>query len=272
MDDSGKVPLPLRSANSCKGDYGHVLIIGGNYGMAGSVCLAANAALHSGAGLVTVATRPEHVAAVIAHRPEAMCYGIDNGVQLENLIVRATVIVLGPGLGQDAWAYSLWQQALGASKPLIIDADGLNFLAAHPQHGHSDWVLTPHPGEAARLLETNVAAIQSDRFAAGQALQQKFNGINVLKGAGTIVTQAGLIQKVCQAGNPGMATAGMGDLLSGIIAGLLAQHLQPAVATNLGVWVHSKAGDYAANLQGERGLMASHLLPFVTALLNMHVR
>lgn len=257
--------LPPRRADAHKGDFGHVLVIGGNYGMGGAVHLAAEAAARSGVGLTTVATRPEHVSAVITDRPEVMCYGIEDVKELAPLLARATVILLGTGLGQDDWAKALYEAALTSPLPKVIDADGLNLLAQHPV-SIPNAILTPHPGEAARLLGCTTATIQQDRFAAAQQLQQRYGGVIVLKGMGTIV-QSSNDTAVCTAGNPGMATGGMGDVLGGIIAGLLAQGLPADKAAGIGVLVHALAADQAA-ATGKRGLLASDLFPYLRGLLN----
>lgn len=245
-----------RSRNAHKGDFGHVLIMGGDYGMAGAVRLAAEAAARVGAGLVTVATRPEHVAIVCSTRPELMCFGIQHPQQLFSLFVKASHIVIGPGLGKSDWSRQLFLHALRASKPLVVDADALNLLAEQPQPCQ-DWILTPHPGEAGRLLGVAASEIQTDRIVAIQQLQARYLGIVVLKGAGTLIQGAGLWQ--CNAGNPGMASGGMGDVLSGIIAGLLAQGFSLEDAARCGVYLHAKAADKAA-LQGERGMLAMDVI------------
>ena len=260
--------LPARSKDAHKGDFGHVLVIGGNYGMGGAARLAAEAAARIGAGLVTVATRPEHVSAILAARPELMCYGITSSANVEPLINRATVILLGPGLGQDDWAQHLYACALASKLPKVIDADALNLLAKEPSYQQQS-VITPHPGEAARLLQCKTADTQFDRFAAAKQLQQRYGGITVLKGVGSIV-QAENKSYLCTAGNPGMASGGMGDVLGGVIAGLLAQKLSLLNAAKLGVMIHALAADQAALLQGERGLLASDVLSMLPKLANDH--
>ena len=257
--------LRPRHKTAHKGDFGHVLVIGGDHGMAGAARMAGEAAIRTGAGWTTVATRPEHVMEVSGIRPELMCYGIDGSDKLKELIAKATVIVLGPGLGQSKWGKELWQLALDNDIPKVVDADGLNLLAAKP-FKQDNWILTPHPGEAARLLDCSTAEIQADRFKAIQQLQQQYGGVCILKGAGTLVADDVAIG-ICTAGNPGMASAGMGDVLSGIIGGLLAQGLTLIDAAKYGVLVHAKAADIAAQA-GERGLLATDLLPFVRELIN----
>lgn len=261
----------LRSGH--KGNYGHVLVIGGDYGYPGAVRLAAEAAARTGAGLVTVATRTAHVAAVVAARPELMCHGIEEAAALIPLLDKANVVIIGPGLGQDTWGQQLLTQVLAWDGKLIIDADGLNLLAQRPTiQANPNWVLTPHPGEAGRLLQSNTQAIQRDRFAAVQQLQQRYGGVIVLKGAGSLVqTQDPTLEPslwLCDIGNPGMASGGMGDVLTGIIAGLSGQGLGLSQAARLGVYLHALAADTAANEHGERGLLASDLFAPLRQLLN----
>ncbi len=258
--------LKPRSRDSHKGVFGHLLVIGGDYGFFGSVCLAAEAALRVGVGLVSVATRPEHAMTLSLGRPEVMCHGIQHVKDLAPLLTKATVVVLGPGLGQSRWAQKIGQSVLKSKKPLIMDADALNLLAKKPIRCAA-WVLTPHPGEAARLLCTTSEAIQRDRLAAVIALQKKYGGVSVLKGAGTYIATEEGEPMLCEAGNPGMATAGMGDVLSGVIGGLAAQGVPLASAAKLGVLVHAKAGDLAAK-EGERGMIASDLFPYLRQIVN----
>jgi NAD(P)H-hydrate epimerase len=259
--------LPRRPRGAHKGRFGHVLVVGGDHGMTGAVRMAAEAAARSGAGLVSVATRPEHAAAIAAVRPELMCHGVDGAAQLHPLLERATVVAIGPGLGQSPWAQRLLGQVLDADLPLVVDADALNLLAREP-HNRGRWVITPHPGEAARLLGTAAAAVQADRFAAVEALADAFGGVAVLKGAGTLIRARGQVTYVCDAGNPGMASGGMGDVLTGVIAGLAAQGLDLEDAARAGVYAHAAAADAAARSGGERGLLALDLLPELRRLLN----
>jgi len=264
-------PLPgvldrPRQRTAHKGQHGHVLVIGGDHGMAGAVRLAGEAALRSGAGLVSLATRPEHAALLAAACPELMSHGVARAGDLQPLLRRATVIVIGPGLGRSAWAQSLLAMVLEARQPRVIDADALNLLAGAP-NSVAHQVLTPHPGEAARLLGMSAAAVQADRFAATQAIADRYGGSVVLKGAGTVVSRGKQSPAVCAAGNPGMATAGMGDVLSGVIAGLLAQGLEPPLAALAGVCLHGAAGDRAA-AGGERGMTAGDVIAELRGLLN----
>lgn len=260
--------FPLRPATAHKGLYGTVLVIGGDRGMAGAAALAAEAALRCGAGLVRVATREEHVAALVARTPEAMPIGVKSGQELEPLVAAADVLVVGPGLGQSPWSEQLLQVAAASGKPMVLDADGLNLLAgseAVGQRHRDNWVLTPHPGEAARLLGISNAEVQADRFAAVRAMQEAYGGVAMLKGSGSLITD-GRQLLLSDYGNPGMASGGMGDVLSGVIGSLLAQHLGPLTAAALGVCLHGAAADIAVE-EGQRGLLASDLVPQMRALL-----
>jgi hydroxyethylthiazole kinase-like uncharacterized protein yjeF len=256
--------LGRRARDAHKGVSGHVLIVGGNLGMAGAALLAGRAALRAGAGLVSIATRAEHAAVLTVAQPELMVHGVSAPASLDPLLERASVVALGPGLGQDEWARAAFAHVVARSKPMVIDADVLNMLARTPRTS-DDWVLTPHPGEAARLLQCTVAEIQRDRIASAQALQQRYGGTVLLKGAGSLVS--GACPAVCPYGNPGMAVAGMGDTLTGIVAALRAQGLDADVAARLGMLVHARAGDLAA-AEGERGLLPSDLLPSIRMLVN----
>lgn len=259
--------IPPRRKNSHKGLYGHVLIIGGGSGMPGAVGLAAAAALRVGAGRVTVATIAEHVSAILPLIPEAMIYPVDEVDALLPLLKSATIGVIGPGLGESEWSNALFQKAIAAQIPLVIDASALRMLARNPQHD-DNWILTPHPGEAASLLACSTENIQMDRYKAATLIQQQYGGTVVLKGAGSIVRSSDAESYICVTGNPGMASAGMGDVLSGVIGGVVAQGISLVDATKMGVWLHGKAGDEAVRMQGELGLLASDLLPYLRQLIN----
>jgi len=258
--------LPPRRIDTHKGESGHVLCVGGNHGSGGALMLCAEAALRSGAGLTSVATRAAHVAPLLARCPEAMAHAVEDAFDLAPLLARAGVVALGPGLGQDDWAQRVWTAALDGGRPLVVDADALNLLARQPRP-LAGAVLTPHPGEAARLLDVDTATIQRDRFAAAQAMAARFSAVVVLKGAGTVVAAPGQPPRVVAAGNPGMAVGGMGDLLTGVIAALLAQGLSPFDAAATGALLHGLAGDAAA-ADGQRGLLPRDLLPHLRALAN----
>ncbi len=257
--------LPPRSPTAHKGDFGHVLVVGGDQGMSGAVQLAGEAALRTGAGLVSVATRAAHAATISAARPELMSHSVENTAALAPLLKRASALAVGPGLGQSEWGCNLFSVLLESALPMVVDADALNLLAAEPTY-RDNWILTPHPGEAARLLGQTVKQVQADRLAAGTALQKKYGGVVVLKGVGTVVVDAVGGVTICSEGNPGMASGGMGDVLTGVIASLLAQKSALAGAARQGVCLHAHAADMAAQ-DGQRGLLASDLFPGMRRLL-----
>jgi ADP-dependent NAD(P)H-hydrate dehydratase / NAD(P)H-hydrate epimerase len=261
-----KKNYPPRARCSHKGDHGHVLIVGGDRGYLGAARMAGEAALRVGAGLVSIATLSEHAAILNLGRPELMCHGVDNSDLLTPLLDKANAIVIGPGLGQSKWAIELFIAAIKSDKAMLIDADGLNLLAHTPEK-HPNWILTPHPGEAARLLRCATADIQQDRFAAVAAIQAKYGGVVALKGVGTLIATSDEIA-VSTTGNPGMASGGMGDVLSGVIAGLMAQGFSRKDAAQQGVYLHGMAGDLAVEQMGERGLLASDLMPYLRQLVN----
>lgn len=254
-----------RAKNSHKGDYGHVLMVGGDSGYSGAIRLAGEAALRVGSGLVSIATRAKNAALISVARPELMCHRVDKRSELRQLAARCTVLGVGPGLAQTAWSHDLFEAALDLDIPLVLDADGLNLLAKQP-YKKTHWVLTPHPAEAARLLNCTTAEVQQDRFSAVKKLQQQYGGVIVLKGAGSLVCGGDKVF-VSAAGNPGMASGGMGDILTGVIAGLMAQGYSLIDAAKLGVTIHATAGDRAA-LAGEKGLLASDLMPYIRELMN----
>ncbi len=265
-----KATLPTRQRSAHKGLFGHVMVTGGDSGMAGAAAMASQAATRVGAGLVSCATRPEHISAIISRCPEIMAHGVISGQEIEPLLQRATVVVVGPGLGRGPWGEQLLQQVCKLDVPMVIDADALNIIAdgrVVKEPYRDNWVLTPHPGEAARLLNCSTADIQQDRFGAVHELQRRYGGAVILKGAGTLVADPdNETPGLCCYGNPGMASGGMGDVLSGVLAGLLAQGLSVAEASRLGVCLHARAADLAA-LDGERGMVATDLLPHLRELL-----
>ena len=311
--------LVPRSPLAHKGDAGSVLVVGGGPGLGGSVLLASEAAARAGAGKVALLTAPEHVSASLTRCPEVMVRGLKSGPEgsnhdgfavLEAQLAIASVALVGPGLGTDEHATMLWgrgglQRVLEAGQPLVVDADALSLLAWRAKQGEivhrDDWVLTPHPGEAARLLDCSVEEVERDRLAAVRAMQKKYGGSVVLKGAGSLIASpAGVLDgpnvALCPYGNPGMASGGMGDVLGGIIAGLAAQSLMGgfdarqsrapldaaaqaqrvtlsmAQAARLGVLVHALAADRAVQERGERGLLAGDLASYMHLLLNSRAR
>ena len=258
--------LKRRARSAHKGDFGHVLIIGGGAGMPGAVRLAGEAALRTGAGLVSVATHPSHAAVIVGSRPELMSHGIEDVDSLAPLLERATAVAFGPGLGTSEWARQLYDAASELDLPCVWDADALNLLAETPAKNERR-IITPHPGEAARLLDGDTAGVQADRRTALQGLQDKYGGVVVLKGANTLVTSKKKVPWLCTSGNPGMASPGMGDVLTGIVAALLAQGLGKEASAVVGVEAHARAGDRAAR-SGERGTIASDLIAELRHVVN----
>jgi NAD(P)H-hydrate epimerase len=259
VDSEIQHALPRRARSSHKGNFGRVLIIGSGVGMPGATRLSGEACLRVGAGLVTVAVAPENVAAISAGRPELICLPLTSArSELPEAIDKAEIIAIGPGLGRTPWASEALQAVLATDKPLVVDADALNLIAEAGAAPRDNWILTPHPGEAGRLLDISTEQIQADRLAALDRLVARYGGTVVLKGAGTLVGAKGRIPGLCERGNPGMASAGTGDVLTGAVAGILAQCRDTWLAARVGVLVHAMAGDAAART-GERGLIASDI-------------
>ena len=249
-----------RPIGAHKNNFGHVLIVGGDHGMCGAVLLAAESALRTGAGLVSVITRSEHRSAIVARRPEVMVYEVDGQQDIGSLLNRANVIAVGPGLGQGAWGRAILQRMLDSGKECVVDADALNFIA------HESWslpagsILTPHPGEASRLLGITTDSIQADRPTAARTISAKYKAVTVLKGAGTLIANGGELLGICIAGNSGMATAGSGDVLTGIVAAAKALGIDAPTAAALGVWLHASSGDRANTSVHGRAIIASDIV------------
>ena len=260
--------LPARAPSAHKGQFGHVLQVGGDRGFGGSINLSAHAALRCGAGLVSLATRPEHVAAALVLVPEVMTLGVSSANQLMSVLAQASVVVVGPGLGQAPWGRSLLSAAAQAKMPQVWDADALNLLSNAVIGLASGSVITPHPGEAARLLGISTEQVQADRPAAARAMVKKYSVVCVLKGAGTLVAGLEGELAICNHGHPAMATAGLGDVLAGVIGALLAQGMNAFDAACLAVWLHARAGEQHGQLG--RGLAASDLIPAIRLLLEEH--
>lgn len=257
--------LTSRRLEAHKGQFGHVLIIGGDLATGGAPILSAEMALRTGAGLVSLATRVENKTAALARVPEMMCLGVQSANQLTPLINKASVIVAGMGLGQTAWSQSLLSTLTTVSKPQIWDADALNLLAQKKISVPKTSILTPHLGEAARLLNTDITTIQKDKVLAAIQLRDRYQCHIILKGRGTLIAGLDGTLYICNAGHPAMAGAGFGDILSGLIGALLAQHLSAVDASQLAVYLHAKAGEQLGKLG--RGLLASDLIPKVRQLL-----
>lgn len=261
--------LKPRRPTSHKGDNGRLVIIGGDSGTAGAIRLTGEAAVRSGAGLVRVLTRRENITSLLTARPELMVHEL-TPESLEDALAWADVIAIGPGLGQQKWGQEALERVKKSDKPMLWDADALNLLAISPDK-RQNRVITPHPGEAARLLQCTVPQIERDRLLSARQLVKQYGGVVVLKGAGTIVaSEQGLA--IIDAGNAGMGSGGMGDVLSGIIAALLAQKLTLFDAVSAGCVAHGSAADVVAQQTGMRGMLASDLFstlyPFINPDLN----
>lgn len=260
-------PLPKRSKDSHKGMFGHVVVVGGDLGMPGAVRIAAEGALRVGAGVVTVITRDAHIAPVVCGRPELLCYGVEQDFSIDEILARATVILLGPGLGKSNWSLDLFAKTIVLPIPKIIDADGLNILAeSSKKYKFNNWILTPHPGEAGRLLGISTQSVQNSRVQTLQLLQEKYGGTIVLKGHETLVGGDEIVK--CLDGNPGMATAGMGDLLSGMISGLVSEGVDLFTAAKYGVLLHGHAGDIAIDRLKGVSVLASDVLVEINSVLS----
>ena len=264
-------PLPKRDLYSHKGTFGKLVCIGGNVGMPGSIRLTGEAALRSGAGLVKVFCHQDSAMSVMSGRPELMVEHRDE--HLREILSWCTTIVIGPGLGRDEWSMKtlkvVLDHALEKHKPIVIDADALNLYAQNrrfilPKHLA---IITPHPAEASRILKCSVKDVEANRYAVAKTLANQYDCVALLKGAGSIVASQDNFW-VCDNGNPGMATAGMGDVLSGVLGALLAQGMGLRLSAVYGMCLHSYAGDLASIEHGERGMLAGDLFPHIRQLIN----
>lgn len=265
--ESVRAQLPRRSRVAHKGAFGHVLIVAGDHGFGGAGLLVAEAASRCGAGLVTLATRPEHVAAALTRCPSVMVRGITHGNELDPLLEAADTLICGPGLGQQAWGQQMLQRVLASDLRRILDADALNLLAQQAPRRHDQQILTPHPGEAARLLGTTVAVVEADRLAAATGLQSKYGGVVLLKGAGTVVADGSDVPVVISGANPGMATGGMGDVLAGIAGALMAQLPAPAAAAVMAASLHLAAAARGSRCCGYMGLLPTDVIAALAGVL-----
>ena len=263
----------LRNSESHKGDFGHVLVVAGNIGFGGAALLSSKAAIKIGAGLVSLATRSEHLQAALSFAPEVMTKPVDSGQSLENYLDSPTVICLGPGLGKDYWSEQMIYKSLENTHknktPILIDADGLNLL---PEFSKKlplpkKIVLTPHLGEAAKLLNTSVEKVKKNRVSAAKRISNKYNSVVVLKSHETLICKEDKIY-ICDKGNPGMATAGMGDVLSGMISGLIAQKLSLFEAACLGVDLHARAGDIYSEKNNQQSLLPTDIIDLFARVIN----
>lgn len=265
---AGQLTRWLQPRDPCahKGDHGRLLIIGGDRGFAGAIRMAGEAALRVGAGLVRVLTHEENQGPLLTARPELMVEPL-NIQSLQQGLAWADVIVIGPGLGQGEWGKNALRVVDSYDKPMLWDADALNLLAFNPQKRHNR-IVTPHPGEAARLLNSQVGAVENNRFLAAENIVKLYGGVVLLKGAGTLIADADGQTAIADVGNAGMASGGMGDVLSGIIGGLLAQKLSLYDAACAGCVVHGATADWLAAKKGTRGLLATDLLPALYRFVN----
>jgi len=264
--------VPIRATDSHKGDYGHLLLIAGSFGKTGAAALAGLAALRAGVGLASVATRAPAMTAVMSHAPELMGIPLsgEGALKLADLDVLVAAaegkrsLAIGPGIAVGDETSALLSALLRRSDlPCVLDADGLNAVRGELEllrQARAPLLLTPHPGEMARLLRRSTAEVQADRVAAVRALASATNAVAVLKGARTLIGLPDGTVYVNPTGNPGMATAGTGDVLSGVCGALLAQGLAPADAAICGVFAHGLAGDLVSLRTGRAGLIASDLL------------
>ena len=259
--------LPERPANAHKGMFGHVLVVAGDHGFGGAGIMAAEAASRAGAGLVSLATRPEYVTAALARCPSLMVRGVTHGSELPALLEKPDVVVCGPGIGQSAWGQQMLQQVIASGKPRVLDADALNIMADRAPSPADNHVLTPHPGEAARLLGCSVQEVEADRMGAAACIQKLWHGIVLLKGAGTVVATGSGVPGIIPGGNPGMATGGMGDVLSGILGAFLGQIPSARQAVMASAALHLAAADEAGQNKGYMGLLPADVIEAVPQVL-----
>ena len=253
---------------SHKGNFGHLLILGGAPGYSGAALLCSTAALRAGVGLTSLGTHPAHASFLTNGWPEIMCHGITRGSDLMPLLKKSSALAIGPGLSTKPWATQIFKTVEGLQVPTVYDADALNLLAADPSYKRSR-ITTPHSGEAARLLGLKVDEVEADRFSAVSKISEKFGGTSLLKGPGTLIKRGREAPYVLLDGNPGMATGGMGDVLTGVIGSFLAQGFTQEESAVMGAAVHSRAGDLIAEKFGEVGLRPSELLEEIRSVVNL---
>lgn len=265
--------LGMRPRSAHKGMFGHALVVGGDLGMGGAVLLAAETALRSGTGRVSAATRSAHIAPLLTRCPEVMVHAADEPQAIDALLGSASVLIVGPGLGKGEWGQGIMDRILRSDLPKVLDADALNIIAERFADGIAlgeNCIITPHPAEAARLLGCSTAQVQADRLQALRSLVHRYRCAVILKGVGSLVgggAPAGMPVGLSTAGNPGMASAGMGDVLSGLCGAMLAQQVPAAMAARYATLIHGLAGDRAAG-RGERGMLATDLMMSIRHLLN----
>lgn len=260
--------LPSRAVDANKGDFGHVLIIGGDYNMGGAIIMAAEAAFRVGVGRVTVLSRQENFAALLSRLPNAMVACANSKEEAQKIFASKDAIAVGMGLGQSTWAQEMLDAVLSSSLPKIIDADALNLLSQKSSVQFlSNSIITPHPKEASRLLGYSLEQIQQDREAAVKNLAYKYHTTAILKGHDSLIADENEVN-LCPYGNAGMAVAGMGDVLSGMIGGFLAQKFSIKNAAILATTIHALAGDEVAQTQGQIGILPTELMKSVMRIVN----
>lgn len=263
--------IPKRLPSSHKGTFGTLLLVGGNKNYPGAISLASQSALRTGAALVAVCCHSENRSIVFSSQPELMIGGINaDSIIASSHFNKTKALVIGPGLSTDKWAIALFDTCIAKGVWKVVDADALRILAIKSideSTSYSKLILTPHPGEAAALLDASISEVEMDRFAAVKKIAQKYNAICVLKGAGSLISDGQMIW-VNTTGNAGMASGGMGDVLSGIIGALLTQFKDPLAAVKLGVFIHGLAADNIARNQGQRGMIASDIIKQLPTLVN----
>ncbi|MBF0303691.1 MAG: NAD(P)H-hydrate dehydratase, partial [Desulfamplus sp.] len=279
--------LKPREANSHKGNYGHLLLVAGSTGKTGAAALAANSAMASGAGLVTLAV-PESINSTMEPQvTETMTFPLPENQRgqishtalnliIKNLVKDKRVVAVGPGLGiDDSTIRVVHGMVEEISLPMVIDADGLNAIAVNPyilKSRKSPTILTPHPGEMARLTGKSTAQIQENRVETATIFAMEFNVIVVLKGASTIIALPNGTVHICPTGNPGMASGGMGDVLTGMIAGFVAQGFEPSEAVIAGVYTHGLCGDTLAQRRGAFGFVASDIIRIIPETIHLMLK
>lgn len=276
-----KTFLKRRKADSHKSSYGHLLVIAGSPGMTGAACMAGEAAMRIGAGLTTIAL-PESLNPIMEVKTtEVMTIGVpetadrtvgpESWGRIKDALANKTAVLIGPGLGNKKGVFELIEKLVtDIEAPFIIDADGLNAVAKDLsvlKGRKAEVILTPHPGEMSRLLQTTINEVQANRLSSAERLSEMTGATVVLKGAGTIIAGKGQVF-INPTGNPGLATAGTGDILAGMIGGLLAQGYGPVDAASAGAYIHGMAGDAVKELNGEAGMVATDLLAHIPKLLN----
>lgn len=270
-----RVLLPARRSDTHKGTYGRVLVVAGSVGFTGAAVLATRGALRTGSGLVTVAVPqtiyPIVAAAIIEGMPAPLpdaagALASEALAKVEELAAAADVVAVGPGLGRGPGAGRVVEGLLAGQRPLVIDADGLNVLAGRTrplEQPHAPAVLTPHPGELGRLTGNSVDAVQRDRLGAVRSAATRFRSVLVLKGARTLVAAPDGEAFIVPTGNPGMATGGMGDVLTGAVASLIGQGLKPVHAAYTAAYLHGLAADQIAHERGMVGMLASEVADYL---------